>query len=156
MIMLIELVAIIVSMFLMALLFQGGAGSLKFLTMFLDLPSLICILLLSLPILVKNGLFKDFIRAFKMQSKKFSCSLSDMRRSLDVVELMQKQILYAGGIATIVPVIYVLCIVDDLALVGPNIAVSLMTVFYTAILELLLLPMQLEIKRRIIDYMEEE
>lgn len=154
--MLIELIAIIVSMFLMALLFQGGAGSFEFLTMFLDLPSLLCILLLSLPILFKNGLFKDFIRAFKMQNKKFTCGLSDMRRSLDVVELMQKQLLYAGSVATIVPVIYVLCIVDDLALVGPNIAVSLMTVFYTAILELLLLPLQIELKRRIIDYMEEE
>lgn len=114
------------------------------------------ILLLSLPILVKNGLFKDFIRVFKMQSKKYSCSLSDMRRSLDVVELMQKQVLYAGGITTIVPIIYVLCSIDNMASLGPNMAVALMTVFYTAILELFLLPLQIELKRRIIDYMEEE
>lgn len=101
-------------------------------------------------------LFKDFIRAFKLQSKKFSCSLSDMRRSLDVVELMQKQILYAGGVTTIVPIIYVLCTNDNMASLGSNMAVALMTVFYTAILEILLLPLQIELKRRIIDYMEEE
>ena len=153
--MIIELIAIIVSMVLMALMFQGG-GAFEFLLQFFDLASLFCMLLLSLPILAKNGLFKDFIRAFKMQSKKFSCSLSDMRRSLDVVELMQKQVLYAGAITTIVPIIYVLGTIDNMEALGANIAVSFMTVFYIAILELLLLPLQIELKRRIIDYMEEE
>ena len=54
MIMLIELIAIIVSMFFMAILLGGGNGF-GILSLFIDIPSLICILLLSLPILVKNG-----------------------------------------------------------------------------------------------------
>ena len=39
---------------------------------------------------------------------------------------------------------------------GPNVAVILLTAFYVAIFEMLLLPVQLEVKRRIIDYMEAE
>ncbi|MBQ7067120.1 MAG: hypothetical protein IJN92_09915 [Lachnospiraceae bacterium] len=152
--MIIEFISIVIGVIFMTLMFQGG--SMETLIMYLDLPTLMCILVLSMPILFRNGLWKDFLRAFKMLHKKFDCSLSDIKRSLDAVEFMQKQVLYAGIIIVCVSLIYVLCYVDNPELVGPCIAVVLIGMLYTAAIELILLPLQLEAKRRIIDYMEKE
>lgn len=154
--MIIELISIILVMVLMAFMFAGDKGVMKILIGYVDVPTLVCILILSLPILARNGLWKDFVRAFKMMNKKYHCSLSDMKRSLDVVELMQKQILCAGILETSFVVIFILGMNENLKMVGVNIAVAVVTILYTAILELLLLPLHVELKRRIIDYMEEE
>ena len=88
--MIIELISIIVGVVFMTLMCQGDGSLAENLIAYLDLPSLICILIFSLPILARNGLWKDFLRAFKMLRKKFECSLSDIKRSLDAVEFMQK------------------------------------------------------------------
>lgn len=154
--MIIELVSIMVAMFLMASMMVSEQGVIDILMRYVDITSLISILILSLPILARNGLWKNFFMAFKMMNKKFHCSLSDMKRSLDAVEMMQKQILYAGIMVTSVLVIFVLSSVTDMERISVNMAISFIEVLYTAILELLLLPLQLEVKRRIIDYMEEE
>ena len=70
--------------------------------------------------------------------------------------MMQKQIWYAGILTMMVSIIYVMINISDPSLLGPNIAVSVLTMFYTVILEMLLLPLQLEVKRRIINYMDFE
>ena len=71
---------------------------------------------------------------------------------------MQKQILYAGIIVTSISTIYVLTTqsVHDGNVIAVCMAVALIPVLYTAIAELLFLPLQMEIKRRLIDYMEAE
>lgn len=138
-----------------------------------DLPTIICILFLSLPLLFRKGMGKDFFRAFPMQlknrytvshkdgkltleKKTVTYSLAQMKRSLDAVEFMQKQILYSGILVVIFPAIFILSGLSGIDAIGPNMAVTLLAVLYTTILELLLLPLQIEVKRRIINYMEEE
>lgn len=44
----------------------------------------------------------------------------------------------------------------NFAVAGPHMAVALLSFFYSAIMELLLLPLQLEAKRRIVNYMDKE
>lgn len=154
--MLIELFSVIISFVILFFIIQGDLGFGQVLMNYLDIPSLICILFLVLPILARNGLWKDFVCAFKMQKKAYTCGLSQMKRSLDAVELMQKQVLYAGLIVTIVPIIYILGIPEPADWFNANVAVALIPVLYAAILELFLLPLQLEVKKRIILYMEEE
>lgn len=122
----------------------------------LDLPSLIIILVLIVPVLLRNGVWQDFKRAWKLLKKDYSCHLSELRRTLDVVEMMQKQGIYAGIISMLLSIITVLRCLSDLASLGPNLAVAVLTMFYAVIFEMLLLPLQLEVKRRIIDYMEED
>lgn len=152
--MILELIIIVVAMgYLIGLC--SGVG-MEALSWCIDAPTLICILILSVPLLFRKGMGKDFIRAFKMQFGKKSYTLGEMRRSLDAVEFMQKQILYAGLIAMILPVIFILGQLTDVEIFGANLAVALIALLYTAFLELLLLPLQLEAKRRIVNYMEEE
>ena len=153
--MLFEMISVIVGI-LITWIYMGGGMNVQLLSYFIDLPSLICILVFCIPVLLRNGLWKDFIRAIKLLRKTYVCRLSELKRTLDVVELMQKQVLYAGIICTIAPFIFVSRRIDEPAVLGINISVVLIVVLYTAILELLLLPLQVEVKRRIIDYMEEE
>lgn len=154
--MLIEMCAIIVSIVLMAIVCGAQLGVGAVLTSLLDFPSLVGLLLLTLPILLRNGMWKDFVRGFKLLRKSYVCSLADLKRTQDVVELMQKQILYAAAILTTFSMIIVLGFLSEPATVGVNTAVALITIFYAAILEMLILPIHVEVKRRIIDYMEAE
>lgn len=150
--MVMEIISIVLGMVLMCCL-GTGVGSL---IGFFDLPSLLLILVLTLPILFRNGLGKDFLRAFKLLKKSYHCRLGELRRTLDAVELMQKQIIWAAVIIMVVSFIQVMANVSDLYLIGPNLAVVGLSILYVAMMELLLLPLRFEVKRRIIDYMEEE
>lgn len=152
--MILELIIIVVAMVCLSGMCTGAGVSA--LTWCLDAPSLICILILSVPLLFRKGMGKDFIRALKMQFGKQSYTLGEMRRSLDAVEFMQKQVLYAGLVTLILPIIFILGELTDIQVVGKNLSVALIALLYTAFLELLLLPLQLEAKRRIVNYMEEE
>ena len=105
---------------------------------------------------MRGGVWKDFRRAFKLLRKDFTCHLSELRRTKDVLEMIQKQVWYAGILTMMVSVMYVMVNISDPALLGPNIAVVVLTMFYAVILEMLLLPLLLEVKRRIINYMELE
>lgn len=172
--MIMELIIIILaSIFLNFYCIDLSYGLVESLIRLLDAPTLICILFLSLPLLFRKGMGKDFLRAIPMQFKNHyvfspkegklilekkttAYSLAQMKRSLDAVEFMQKQILYSGILVVIFPAISMLSKLDDIAAIGPNTAVLLLGVLYTTILELLLLPLQVDIKRRIINYMEEE
>ena len=73
-----------------------------------------------------------------------------------MLEMIQKQVWYAGILTMMVSVMYVMANISDPAMLGPNIAVVVLTLFYAAIFEMLLLPLVLEVKGRIINYMDLE
>lgn len=151
--MILEIIIIVIAYLLNCVLFGGFS---KNIVWYIDVPALICILALTCPVLLYKENWKDFFRAIKMLNKKYQCSLGEMKRALNVVEYMQKQLLCAGIITTLFPFIYILGKLTDLAELGPNVAVAILSVLYTIMLELLLLPIQLEVKKRILSYMEEE
>lgn len=153
--MVMEIVSIIAGIFMMCMLCEGGNG-IGTVIKFMDLPGLTCILVLTVPVLLRSGLGKDFMRAFKLFKKSYKCHLSELRRTLDAVEMMQKQVVCAGIFCMLFSFVYVLTTVDAPEMLGPNMAVAVLTIFYAVILEMLLLPLQIEVKRRIIDYIEEE
>lgn len=120
----------------------------------LDPPSLVIVLLFAVPVLLKGGVWKDFVRAWRLLKKEYTCHLSDLRRTLDVVEMMQKQVLYGGVVCVLMTLITILANLSDPASLGPNLAVAILSMLYALLIEMLLLPLQLEVKRRIIDYMD--
>lgn len=154
--MLIEVIAIVVTLIFTVLMTEGGLGTASVFLMLLDFPTFIMICMLSFPILLRGGMWKDLARGFKMLKKSYTCSLADLKRTQDVVELLQKQILCAGVVLISFSLIVVLGLLSEPAALGPNVAVVLITGFYAAIFEMLLLPVHVEVKRRIIDYMEAE
>lgn len=153
--MLMEMISILLGIILLGAVDYGiGAVDLKLMLYLVDFPSAIIILALTVPVLLRGGMWKDFLRAWKLLNKKYTCHLSEIRRSLDVIEMMQKQLACAGIIGMLLSFIHILHQLSDLASLGPNIAVAILTMLYATIFEMLLLPLQIEAKRRIIDYME--
>lgn len=154
--MIMEIISILLGILILLGFSQGGAlGNLRNLIFaLLDLPSLIIILVFTVPILVRNGVWKDFKRAFLLLKRGYSCHLSELRRTKDVLEMLQKQVICAGIVAMLLTFITIMHQLSDLETLGPNLAVAILTVLYATIIEMLLLPLQFEVKRRIIDYME--
>lgn len=153
--MVMEVISILAGFVIMCAFYANGAG-VGICARFLDVPSFLCILVLTVPVLLRRGLFRDFARAFRLLKKDYNCHLSELRRTLEVVELVQKQVLYAGMFSTLVSLICVFCMLDTPERLGYSVTVAILTVFYAVILEMLLLPLQIEAKRRIIDYMAED
>jgi len=146
--MIMEIVSIILGIIL---IYMTGGGDLIFL---FDPPSLAIILVFTVPLLLTGGVWKDFVRGWKLLKKSYTCRLSELRRTQDVVELMQKQVGYAGILSMLLTAIQILHILSDPASLGPLCAVAILTVVYAVVIEMLLLPLQMEAKRRIIDYMD--
>lgn len=154
--MIMEVASIVVGLILMAIGCTGEEGFMPAIAKVIDIPTLLLILVLSVPVLFKNGLGKDFLRAFKLLRKDYTCRLSELRRTLDAVEMMQKQVIYAGFFTGIFSCLYLLSVFSEPEQLGPYLAITLLSGFYAVTIEMLLLPLQIEVKRRIIDYIEIE
>lgn len=152
--MILEIVGILLSTIIFLGLYQGTWTST--LANIWDFPTLFCILVLTVPVLFQKRMAKDFLRAFKLLNEKYECKFSELRHALNVVEMIQKQLLYAGCIVTIQGLILVFHKLSDWMTIGPNLNVAMLAAAYTALLELLLLPLQIAAKRRIVDYMGNE
>lgn len=153
--MIMELVSIILGVFLLGTLGYEGMELYR-ISYLIDLPSMVIILILTVPVLLRGGMWKDFKRAWKLLRKNYTCHLGELRRTLDVVEMVQRQVIYAGIISLLMSLIAILHNLSDPMRLGPNMAVAILTMLYAVCFEMLLLPLQLEVKRRIIDYMEED
>lgn len=151
--MLIEVVAIILAIVYLAVSCGATASWFNWL---IDMPSLIGILILTLPFFFRKGMWQGFVSAVKLLKKDFRCSLGEMKKAQYVIIFMQKQLLCAGAINFAIPLMYVLSQESDLSMIGIDISVIMIGVLYIALLEILLLPLELEVKRRIADYMGEE
>ena len=150
-----EVIAVFAAIFFVGGTSGGLDGSLNMLALFADLPSLISIIILTVPILIRKNEAGDLKKAFRMLSKKNTYSLADMKRAKIAVEFAQKQILCAGAIISILGMVNILKNLSDMSKLGPSLAVVILSVFYAAILELLLLPVQVEVSSRIVNFMEE-
>ncbi|MDE6405568.1 MAG: hypothetical protein K2M20_07955, partial [Lachnospiraceae bacterium] len=153
--MIMEIISILLGVFLLGAIDYGSGGvNLRGIVFLLDFPSLIIILAFTAPVLFRGGIWKDFLRAWRLLKKNYTCHLSEIRRSLDVVEMLQKQVLCAGIASMLLSFIHILGGLSDLASLGPHVAVAILTMLYAVVFEMLLLPLQIEAKRRIADYMQ--
>lgn len=154
--MIMEIISIVGGMaFLIVMTYVGGDRTFSF-NWFIDFPTLLVMIIFVVPVLMRGGVWRDFKRAFKLLKKDYTCRLSELRRTKDVLEMIQKQVWYAGILTMMVSVMYVMANISDPAMLGPNIAVVVLTLFYAVIFEMLLLPLVLEVKGRIINYMDLE
>lgn len=124
---------------------------------FIDLPSLLLVLLLALPILISSGLFRDFNNAFRIAlSKKGNNSLIEIKRALEVINMMIRAFLCIGLFLFLISMITVLHRLDTPESLGPALSVSLLCFIYGTAMALLLLPIKSILQVRIIEFMPEQ
>lgn len=150
--MIMEIVCVILTFVIFAVCSPGSSV----IALLLDAPTLLCMLMLCVPVLFRRGIMKDFLRGFRLLRRDYTCKFSELRNTLDVVEMMQKQVLCAACIIALQGIFMAIVSANEWVTLPLNISISLLSVFYAAILEMLLLPLQIEAKRRIVDYMDRE
>lgn len=155
-ILVITVLLLAIALTVLAFITSGLTSGLTFLIIFVDMPSLIILFLLTVPILFVCGLWKDFLRVFSMGNAKRHFTLGEMKRTQEALSLLQRQIICGTILIAIFSVIAIIYNITEPALLGPNLAVVCLSVFYGAIAEIILLPLSIYVKRRIIDYMEDE
>ena len=124
------------------------SGSLAF---FIDLPSILIILAFSLPMLMASGLFSDFIRAFKIMGKKINVwSIIELNRTEISLRLAIKLLLFSGLLGSIIGILSILSNTSNMAHIGQNIAVSILSILYSILFVFILLPVQAKVKSMIL------
>lgn len=126
-------------------------GDLSLVPMFVDLPSLVFLLLFSVPPMVCSGMWGDFMRAFSAGKKDFSVAL--LKRSEKAVSMMQRFVLIGGFFSVFIALIVCLSFVSDFSMLGKNLAVVCISAFYTAALEFILIPLDANVRTALIDAM---
>ena len=121
---------------------------------FLNILSLLFILLPTVPILLLSGLGKDFIMAFKVGQK--DCSLLQMKKSLEAISMVQKLILCGIGLGITVETISFLHKMTGLTSLGPALSIIILSLFYGILFECMLIPLATFVQYHIINAMNIE
>lgn len=134
-------VALIVFLVIVVVIWMFSfAGSLAYLV---DFPSLLCILLLSLPMLAVTGLMRDFFRSFSIAfSKECTADRREILRSLTAVKMASRLFLFSGGLSSLIGLIAMLHFLDDPATIGPHLAVVILSLLHACFLYILLQPLR--------------
>lgn len=114
---------------------------------FVDLPSLLVILALCLPVLMASGLMPDFFKGFRLMGQKVNpFSEIELKRILQASLLVIRSILLSGAVGAMVGVIALLTGASGEAGILPGLGTAMLTVLYSIIFVLLVLPVQAKAK----------
>lgn len=139
------LLLMILSIFCMFCVMNGN------ITYYLDPTSLLLIILITIPVLISAGLFRDFNNAFRLSAKRSTdCSRRELERAVEAVSLTIKTLWASGIFNVLFSFIHSLATnYDTVEMLPPYISVSLIPLLYSAFFVILLLPMQSRLKLRL-------
>ena len=146
-----ELLLFIVVFFISTL---GTSFGFSAVAWFLDVPSLILVLLILIPGLIIMGEWKDFLKAFSVGIKDFR--LLELKNIIEAVGAAQKLTIFGALFAIIISAILLMGHLSDPETIGPNLAVCFLAGFYAVIIEFFLLPLKLNAERKMNEEMDME
>lgn len=122
---------------------------------FLDVPSILILLLFVMPVMIVSGAQRDFHCAFQIGKKEFS--IAEMKKSLEAVQMAQWLVLCGMGFGVLISLVTVMRVCDDsLDVLGPNLAVALLILFYGTLAEAILIPLKAHVQNAITEAMDIE
>lgn len=125
---------------------------------FLDIPSILIVIFLSLSLLHVSGLFNDFRRALKIMTLKENnfYSISELKRSELAVNAFKKLVFLSGIFATLIGIVAVLALSDQGMDLLKSASVAMLTTLYSLIIIIMITPIENKIKGYIIDLNSED
>ena len=138
-----------VSIFVFIIMLSGGKSVAL---SFIDLPSLIIILVVLIPGLLIMGEWKNFIKAFSVGIKQYS--LLELKNIIGAVAAAQKLTVFGAVFSIVMTMIILLGKMMEPATIGPNFAACLLSGFYAVIIEFFLLPLRLNAERKMNEEMD--
>jgi len=118
----------------------------------IDPPSILIVILIPLALIVISGLWRDLKRAFKIiLSKENIYTRSELKKSEVAIKAFQTYVCLSGIFGTLVGMVTVLSILDDMDKLLPSISVSMLTLFYSLFIVILLMPIKYRIQSLIVE-----
>lgn len=124
---------------------------------FTDIPSLIILLLLVIPVLISAGMFRDFRASFRRAfSVRVACTRVELQRSMEAVKLARKSNFTAGIFGFLTAFVIVCKSYDVLEenVFWLNMAVAVIPIIYAEVFDLIFLAVYGRLKKRYIDFMQ--
>lgn len=113
----------------------------------IDFQSLIVILGITIPVLLLSGLFKDFVKSFRLLTlSENPFSKIELKKMQASIKLTIKLLGFSGILAAFVGVIASLNGFTDMAILFSNLAISLIAPLYSVLFIIILLPIEAKIK----------
>lgn len=112
----------------------------------LDLPSLILVIVPALLLLLCNGLWKDFFSGIKALAKDEKINVSEKYRFENVFSTVRYIVLALSLIAAMQGYYAVLTYLDNKAALGPNMMIATIPCFYAVIINLILLSVEAKLE----------
>lgn len=129
-----------------------GSWGMSAVVWFMDLPSVLMILMVLIPGLLIMGVWKDFTKAFSVGIKQYT--LLELKNIIGAVDAAQKLTVFGALLAIIMSGVLLLGRLDDPSTIGPNLAVCFLAGFYAVIVEFFLLPLRLNAERKMNEEMD--
>ena len=137
--------------FFLFLLFTMMGNSLSVIALYLDIPSLVFIVLMLYIALFAGGYTKDFHLAFATIIGRKSISDDELEEKVQsmnyALTYAMKMVLLGSVFTTLVAIVVILSQLDDYSLIGPNLAVAILTPTYALFFSLILMIMRARIHR---------
>lgn len=143
----------IIGVILTTIVIFALTGGLYAIARVMDLATLLLLLIIFIPLLVSSGLWKDFNNAFRLGiGKKKAAGLLELKRAKEAVGLSIKIIVAGTVFIMAVSAVQVLYMLESPALLGPNLAVIILSLVYGMFVVLILLPLQSILNVKIQEY----
>jgi len=128
-------VAFFVGTIFMVVIMGGHFGSMLW---FVDLPSLMSLVMANATVMIVTGGFKVYVQAMNaVLSKNYVISHGDREKAISLMQLLSKVTMGAGGLFSLLAVIIMLTQLDDLLMVGPMLSIALLTLIYAIVFQVI-------------------
>lgn len=127
-------------------------GGIEAMGEFIDCPSFIYVSIMTALLMGISGTLKDFIKAFPLAIKGVtSIEIRQVKRSLLAVKTAMITINVVGTMFFAMGAVIIWGRLDDITILGPNLAVALLTFVYGLVATLLLIPIYTRLKAKLIE-----
>lgn len=113
----------------------------------IDMVSFNEVIVITLLMLVLAGRFGAFCNIFKYNVK-FCDDRNKLAEAVEAASYTIKSLLLAAGISSVMGFITIMIEIDDLSLIGPNLAVMILSWFYAFVLAAVMLVLQERLKKK--------
>lgn len=152
----VSVLSVVLAIALLVFSCQGAAAWF----LFIDFPSLILLGIIVIPVVCVSGFGKDFCRAFTITGRKKETTLLQLNKSIEAVKLVMTTLLYASIFVMLFSLMIVFDSFNETGIQAENllnnINVALLPLVYALAFALLLLPVLAALKRKRIEYIQNE
>lgn len=133
----------------LTIIMWGGAPAMAY---FIDFPSILYVLIMTVVVLIISGTWRDFLKAFPLAMKKLaSTEVRQVKKSMFAVKTAMVAVNAVGVMAFIIGIVIILGKLTDFARIGENLVVAMLSVMYGLVVTLLLIPIYTRLKAKLIE-----